>query len=156
MQAVRRLDAENELRGELLPAVRGDRLRGAAAAAVTAARGDELLAVAGLAVEPYRSKLEARYAEQLDADRLGGLVAKWSYESLKLRLAVRTFYTPDFFVVTVERRIELHEVKATWAAEHQEDARVKLKVAAALFPEFRFFAITPAAGGGGGWDREAI
>jgi hypothetical protein len=131
--------------------------RVAAAAAVTAsAKGDELLAVAGLAVEPYRSKLEARYSEQLEADRLGGLVAKWAYESLKLRLADRTFYSPDFFVITPERRIELHEVKATWAAEHQEDARVKLKVAAALFPEFRFFAITPAAGGGGGWDREAF
>jgi hypothetical protein len=126
------------------------------AAAMVGARGDELLAVAGVREDGYRSKLEARYAEQLDGDRFGGLVAKWSYEALKLRLADRTFYTPDFFVVTVERRIELHEVKATWEAAHQEDARVKLKVAAELFPEFRFFGITPAACAGGGWDREAF
>jgi hypothetical protein len=43
--------------------------------------------------------------------------------------------------------LELHEVKGgPW----QDDARVKIKVAAALYP-FRFIAIRARAGG---WERE--
>jgi hypothetical protein len=115
---------------------------------------DAQLAVAGVAEPEYRSKLEERYAEQLEADRLGGRVIRWRYEALKLRLADRTFYSADFFVVTAERRIELQEVKGSWDAPHQDDARVKVKVAAFQYPEFRFVGITPRDDDVGGWDRE--
>lgn len=55
---------------------------------------------------------------------------------MRLRLAEKTFYTPDFMVV-FEDRIELHETKGYF----EEDARVKIKVAAAMYPEFKFVAV---------------
>ena len=83
--------------------------------------------------------LESRYAESL---RASPDVLLWQYESVKLRLADSTFYTPDFLVVTNEGFVELHEVKGFW----RDDARVKIKVAAATFP-FTFRAAT--------WNRRA-
>lgn len=84
------------------------------------------------------NKTEARYASHLELRRIAGEILSWSFEPITLRLAKRTTYTPDFFVVTASREIELHEVKGSWRAPHQDDARVKIKVAAKLFPEFRF------------------
>jgi hypothetical protein len=55
---------------------------------------------------------------------------------VKLRLADRTFYTPDFQVVNdATGEIELHEVKGGWI---EDDAMVKFKTAAAMFPEYRW------------------
>lgn len=59
-----------------------------------------------------------------------------SFEAVKLRLADRTFYTPDFLVMKANGEIEIHEVKGFW----EDDARVKIKVAAEAFP-FRFIAV---------------
>jgi len=56
---------------------------------------------------------------------------------MKLRLANKTFYTPDFFVIT-EEHMEFHETKG-WM---RDDANVKLKVAATRFPWFRFILVT--------------
>lgn len=84
------------------------------------------------------NKTEARYAGHLELRKAAGEILSWSFETITLRLAKRTTYTPDFFVVTAEREIELHEVKGSWRAPHQEDARVKIKVAAELFPWARF------------------
>jgi hypothetical protein len=80
--------------------------------------------------------LESKYAQLLDHRLHAGEIVKYSFESLKLKLAKRTFYTPDFEVVTPEC-IEIHEVKGFW----EDDARVKIKVAAKLFPEFKFVAV---------------
>jgi len=65
------------------------------------------------------------------------------FESIKLRLAHNTFYTPDFSVVNdATGELELHEVKGYW----EEDARVKIKVAAHQYPEYRFLAIQHKSG----------
>ncbi len=107
-----------------------------------------------LDIEPqYRSKLEARYAEQLEADRLNGKIRRWRYEAVNLRLAKRTHYRPDFFVVTCDKVIEYHEVKGSWHAPNQAKSRVKLKTAAEMYPEFQFVAVTPA---GSGFEYEKI
>jgi len=46
----------------------------------------------------------------------------------------------------------MHEVKGFW----QDDARVKIKVAADMYP-FRFIAVKPRAKkDGGGWQTEAF
>ena len=67
-----------------------------------------------------------------------------------LSLADNTFYTGDFAVQAADEVVEIHEVKGFW----QDDARVKIKVAASLYP-FRFFAVKPVAKkDGGGWKRE--
>ncbi len=95
------------------------------------------------------NKTEAKYAEHLE--RIKGTVLLWyRFEGVKLRLADNTFYSPDFAVMLADGTLEMHEVKGFW----QDDARVKIKVAASLYP-FRFIAITPRAKKhGGGWDVE--
>lgn len=82
--------------------------------------------------------LEARYSIHLEMLRQTGRVESWRFEDMKFRLANRTFYTPDFWVVLPDGQVELHEVKGRW----EDDARVKLKVAAERFHEFGFVAIT--------------
>ena len=93
------------------------------------------------------NKTEAAYAAHLDADPD---IVWWKFEGLKLRLADKTFYSPDFFVMRRDGALEAHEVKGFW----EDDARVKIKVAASLYP-FRFLALQPAAKKhGGGWKVE--
>lgn len=92
------------------------------------------------------NKTEYAYSVFLDALQSAGEVSKWEFEAVKLRLAKNTFYTPDFLVVT-QSRIEFHEVKGFW----RDDARVKIKVAAKLFPWFAFFAVKKTKTG---WEYE--
>jgi hypothetical protein len=96
------------------------------------------------------NKLEADYAAYLKEAQQAGEIDWFAYEGIKLRLADNTFYTPDFFVMGDSGLLECHEVKGHW----EDDARVKIKVAAALFP-FRFRAVTRVAKrDGGGWKTE--
>lgn len=76
------------------------------------------------------NKTEQRYSLLLQDLVQRKIVAHWGFEALKLKLADRTFYTPDFMVLLCDGGIEFHEVKATWKAAHQDDSRVKIKVAA--------------------------
>lgn len=82
------------------------------------------------------NKLEAKYASHLEELLRLGEILEYKFDALKLRLADKTFYTPDFFVLTKELELEIHEVKGFW----EDDARVKIKVAASLYP-FRFKAV---------------
>lgn len=83
------------------------------------------------------NKTEERYANEiLRPLLLAGEIVKYDFEAVKFRLAKKTFLTPDFYVVT-PTHIEIHEVKGHW----EDDARVKMKVAAKLFPEFKWIAI---------------
>ena len=83
------------------------------------------------------NKLEAQYAQHLERMKLSGSVLWYAFDALKLRLADKTFYTPDFLVMLADDTLEVHEVKGFW----EDDARVKIKVAADKFP-LRFRAIT--------------
>lgn len=97
-----------------------------------------------------RNKTEAAYEAFLQALHAAGDVLWYRFEGIKLRLADNTFYTPDFAVMRRNGQIELHEVKGYWA----DDARVKIKVAAAAFP-FKFIAVRQRAKkDGGGWQVE--
>jgi len=80
---------------------------------------------------------EAAYADRLEILKLAGDIVDYRFEAVKLRLAEKTFYTPDFLVTTLDE-IQFHEVKGFW----RDDARVKIKVAAAQYPEFAFCAVT--------------
>ncbi len=82
------------------------------------------------------NKLEARYAAHLEEMKQLGGVLMWTYEGVKLKLAAKTFYTPDFMVMTQDLSIEFHETKGF----ARDDAMVKIKVAARLFP-FRFVMV---------------
>ena len=94
------------------------------------------------------NKTEAVYASHLALWKAAGHVLFYEFEPIKLRLADKTFYTPDFLVVTSDRMIELHEVKGFW----RDDARVKIKVAAERFPMFQFVAVQRS--GRNGWKAE--
>ncbi len=89
---------------------------------------------------------EVDYASYLEQQRMAGEILWWRYEGIKLKLADNTFLTPDFFVMTKLRSLEVHETKGFW----RDDARVKIKVAASIYP-FRFIAVKKK---GGGWERE--
>lgn len=77
------------------------------------------------------NQTEARYDAHLWARRAAGEVAWHKFEGLKFRLADNTFYTPDFAVMLAGGALEAHEVKGGFWTD---DARVKIKVAAALYP----------------------
>lgn len=69
------------------------------------------------------------------------------FEQIKLRLADKTFYTPDFWSLDDDDVLLFSEVKGFW----EEDARVKIKVAAEQYPQFRFRAWQRVKGV---WTRE--
>lgn len=99
-----------------------------------------------------RNKTEAAYEAHLAALVAAGSVAWFKFEGVKLRLADNTFYTPDFAVMRSDGLMEMHEVKGFWA----DDARVKIKVAADLYP-FRFLAVrAKPKKEGGGWSVEVF
>lgn len=93
------------------------------------------------------NQTERRYADHLTLLQRAGLIHRWDFESEKLRLADNTFYSPDFRVVKADGMIEFHEVKGFW----RDDARVKIKVAAAQHP-YKFMAVSATKKGG--WDYE--
>lgn len=92
------------------------------------------------------NKTEAAYDAHLQELQHAGEILWHKFEAIKLRLADNTFYTSDFAVIAADNVLELHECKGFW----QDDARVKIKVAASLYP-FRFVAIKKVKGG---WERE--
>jgi hypothetical protein len=94
------------------------------------------------------NKTESAYDLVLKQRLLAGEILWYRFEGIKLRLADNTFYTADFFVMTADSQLEVHEVKGFWT----DDARVKTKVAAAMYP-FRFLGIKRGKRNSG-WDVE--
>lgn len=93
------------------------------------------------------NKTEEAYGALLEQERLFGTVAWYKFEGLKLRLADNTFYTPDYAVMLADGTMQCHEVKGFWT----DDAKVKIKVAAELYP-FQFIAVSrQSKKDGGGW-----
>jgi hypothetical protein len=98
------------------------------------------------------NKTEQAYASHLDLRRMAGEVAWYKFEGLKFRLADNTFYEPDFAVMLSDGSFEIHEVKGFWT----DDARVKVKVAADIYPfQFRALRAMPKSKGGG-WQEEVF
>ena len=93
---------------------------------------------------------ELAYNDHLKTLQMAGELLWFKFEGMKFRLADNTFYTPDFIVMLSDGQIEAHEVKGFW----QDDAKVKIKVAAEMYP-FRFVAVkAQAKKNGGGWAVE--
>ena len=89
------------------------------------------------AIKPRKmNKLESEYAVKI------ALESAWSaFEGITLRLGMDCRYTPDFAVLTHAGMLEMHEVKGF----RRDDAMVKIRVAAAIFP-FRFVLAEKKAG----------
>jgi len=76
------------------------------------------------------NRLEAKYAQRLEHIKETGEIVWYLFEAMKFRLADATFYTPDFIVMFASGEIKAFECKGYWT----DDARVKIKVAANMFP----------------------
>lgn len=90
---------------------------------------------------------ERDHAINLEAQKRAGKLAAWYFERFTFKLADDTRYTPDFCVIEPDGTVVFHETKGFW----RDDAYVKIKVAADMFP-FRFVAFEKVPKkGGGGW-----
>ncbi|PIT67603.1 DUF1064 domain-containing protein [Snodgrassella alvi] len=98
-----------------------------------------------------KNKTEQAYElEVLKPAMQDGSISWYLFEGVKLRLADNTFYTPDYCVMRSDGTMEMHEVKGFW----QDDARVKIKVAADMYP-LKFIAVKRRTKkNGGGWSIE--
>lgn len=94
------------------------------------------------------NKTEEAYAWVLELQKRAGLLTWYAYEAITLKLADGVRYTPDFAVRTADGQLEFHEVKGYM----REDARIKLHVAASMFP-FKFFLAWRVTTG---WDIEEV
>lgn len=83
-----------------------------------------------------RNKLEASYEQHLECRKQSGEIRWYTFEGIKFRLADNCFYTPDFIVMLSDCEIQAHECKSVW----RDDAKVKMKMAAEIYP-FRFVAV---------------
>jgi hypothetical protein len=98
-----------------------------------------------------RNKTEAAFEILLKSWLQDGLILWYEFEGVKLKLADNTFFTVDFAAMDNTGMLIMFEVKGA-AAIFQDDAKVKIKVAAKLYP-FKFMvAIPKPKKDGGGWD----
>lgn len=102
------------------------------------------------------NKTEAAYAQQLTFRKHAGEVLWFGFETVKLRLATRTWLTVDFLVRLADGTFELHEVKGRKGTRYYatEDGKIKAKVAAEQYPFWPFRIVWPRAGGG--WASEML
>jgi len=119
--------------------------------------------------ENKMNSIEEEFAWLLQAKKLEKEILDWAFESWIFRLADRTTYTPDFMIVYPDH-FELVDVKARGMAKmvrsksgkvykkqwtsKRDDAAVKMKVAAAMFPWMRWAYYYHEADGR--WTREAV
>lgn len=99
------------------------------------------------------NKTEERFAQMLELERHAGKVKWWKFEAIKLMLAKNTSLTVDFAILPETDILTLIDVKGSKAMV-TDDARVKMKVAAEMYP-FVFKIAYPRAKGEG-WDIEEI
>jgi hypothetical protein len=85
--------------------------------------------------------LETKYAQRLEMLKYQGEILWYAFEGMKFRLADKTFYTPDFMVLTADNQLKAFECKGHWL----DDARVKIKVAAEMYP-IQFVGVTLKSG----------
>lgn len=96
------------------------------------------------------NKTEEAWAAALEFQRREGSVLWWAYEAITLKLASDCRFTPDFLVQLADGTLECHEVKGWF----RDDAKVKIKVAAALFP--LVFRLVIKKKGAQGFDVEEV
>lgn len=108
------------------------------------------------------NKTEAAFAAYLRTEQVAGRVLWFGFEQVKLRLADNTYFTPDFGVMYANGELWLVDTKGTkkdggrykpWV---EEDARIKLKVAAETFPFVLAVAYRLPIKAGGNWVIEEV
>lgn len=101
------------------------------------------------------NKTEKAYSEYLKQQMLIGEIVWYAFEGIKFKLAKDLHFSPDFSVMLPDGTIEIREVKGSLSFI-QDDAKAKIKTAAAMFP-FRFLLVAPIAKkNGGGWEMKEV
>jgi hypothetical protein len=83
------------------------------------------------------NKIEAAMSLELDGMLRNGIVKRWRFEAVKLRLAKATWFTCDFQVWLADGRIVMLETKGFL----HDDAGVKFKVAREMYPEYLWMMV---------------
>lgn len=87
------------------------------------------------------NKIEEQYAWNLEIQKREGKILDWHFEQVKLQLTkkqpgtVAVLFIPDFFVVLPDGSVRIDELKGGFV---REDADLKFKLAAELFPFFEW------------------
>lgn len=95
--------------------------------------------------EAKLNKTERSYLGYLRAQRHPFI----GIQNIALKLADDTRYNCDFWIVTNDGKLQAHEVKGFW----RDDAKVKIKVAARLFPFVDFVVVMKVKNG---WTLEPV
>lgn len=99
---------------------------------------------------PSTDEQKLNKTERAYLDYLRALKPLWlGIQCLTIKLGDDTRYTPDFIVIDHQGVIHAREVKGFW----RDDARVKIKVAARMYPWLRFTAAQKTKEG---WKHEEI
>lgn len=98
---------------------------------------------------------EARFANYLRGLEITGEILWWRHEGIKLQLADNTTLNVDFNVMYADGLLVMIDVKGAKAII-EEDAKVKMKVAAEQFPFVFRYAFPRQKKDGGGWIFEDI
>ena len=115
-------------------------------------KGKDRLFALGRLKTGEKNKSEQRFEDEiLRPGMMAGDILWYRFEGIKLRLADNTFLTVDFAVMGANFIITMIDVKGSEAVI-QDDARVKMKVAAEAYP-FRFQFAFP---GKAGWTYEDV
>lgn len=106
---------------------------------------------------------EALFAEKLRQEQREGIVEWWAFESITLRLADRTTWTPDFALLYRDGSLWLIDVKGTAKTKAgnyipfiEQHTKVKAKVAAEQFPITIAVAYRLPKKAGGEWVIEEV
>lgn len=98
---------------------------------------------------------EAKFANYLRGLEITGEILWWRHEGIKLQLADNTTLNVDFNVMYADGLLVMIDVKGAKAII-EEDAKVKMKVAAEQFPFVFRYAFPRQKIDGGGWIFEDI
>lgn len=98
---------------------------------------------------------EAKFANYLRGLEITGEILWWRHEGIKLQLADNTTLNVDFNVMYADGLLVMIDVKGAKAII-EEDAKVKMKVAAEQFPFVFRYAFPRQKKDGGGWIFEDI
>lgn len=98
------------------------------------------------------NRTEKAYAVWLENEKHAGRVLDYWFEKVKFEIAQPACsYLPDFMVQYPDGRIELHEVKGS-PRIFQDDAKVKAKACATMYPFAVKIVFPKPKKSGGGWD----
>lgn len=113
---------------------------------------------------PYRSKLEAAFAQELDLWVATGKIASWRFEALTFSIGGQgrdaCRYSPDFVTFSAPSEcghvtISLYEVKGPNKSQ-RDDAKVKFRTAPQVWPCFVWYVAVGTRDGRAGMVTWAI